>query len=122
LGYEAGDHPQITSGAGWEAASASGRAVAIYGVRGYDGSRRAAAWQGRDHLNSVHGRYVLPLLTVARLQAEHLLIALVYTGSATDNVSALETEVVEARWLADGALRVTWRDGKTVEVPPLADG
>ena len=70
LGYGSGERPVISSDtvAGWEGAAAGERAMVIARLRGYDGQRRAASWQGRDDLNSVFGHAVLPLVTVAHVQ------------------------------------------------------
>jgi Uncharacterized protein conserved in bacteria (DUF2264) len=121
LGYPAGALPAIASdaAAGGELAAAEGRAVAIVRLRGYDGQRRAAAWRGRDDLNGVHGRALLPLLTVERLAPRHELVSLVHVGGADVDLAALKGEVAEAGWLEGDAFRVTWRDGSRVEVPPV---
>lgn len=121
LGYVSGDHPMIDSDpeAGWEMASAGGQAIAIIRVKGYDGQRRAAAWQARDGLNSVFGRYVLPLLTIDRLQLVHELICIVHIGRAGIDPAALARLVAEAVWLENEAFRLTWDNGQTIEVPPL---
>ena len=121
LGYPAGVLPAITGdpAAGWELASAEGRAVAIVRLRGYDGQRRAATWHGRHDLNSVYGRYLLPLLTVERLAPAHELICLIHVGRAEIDPGALREEVVEAGWLEDGSFSVAWRDGSRVDVPPV---
>lgn len=121
LGYPSGALPAITgdAAAGWEAAAAIGQAVAIAGLRGYTGQRPPAAWRGRDDLNSVHGHYVLPLLTVDRLEPGHELVCLVHIGRADVDVAAVKDLVAEAGWAADGTFRLTWSDGSSVEVPPV---
>lgn len=121
LGYVSGDQPAIEGDAraGWQSASAGERAVAIVRLKGYDGQRRAAVWQGRDDLNSVYGHAVLPLLTVDRMQPVHELLCLVYIGSAGVDSTALASQVIEATWLEGGSFRLTWSDGSTVDVPPL---
>ena len=121
LGYDSGDLPAIAgdSAAGWELASAGGRAVVIARLRGYDGQRRAAAWQGRHDINSVFGHYLLPLLTVDHLEAMHELVCLVHIGADIDP-KTLASRVAEATWLPDGSFRLSWSDGIQVEAPPLA--
>ena len=121
LGYDSGELPVVAGdvAAGWELAAAGGRAVAIVRLRGYDGQRRAAAWKGRNDRNSVYGHYLLPLLTVERLEAVHELACLVHIGADVD-ARALAARVTEAIWLPDGSFRLTWSDGARVEVPPLA--
>jgi hypothetical protein len=121
LGYASGDLPTIEGDteAGWERASAEGRGVAILRLRGYDGQRRAAAWQERDDLNSVYGHCVLPLLTVSHLAPAHELICLVYIGRANVDMAALSAHVAEAGWLEDGTFRLIWSGSHRV-VPPLA--
>ena len=121
LGYAPGVRPMITGDpiAGWEGATAEGRGVAIARVRGYDGQRRAATWLGRDGLNSVHGRYALPLLTVARLDPVHELICLVHIGGADRDPATLRAEVAAADWGEDGTFTLVWGDGARVVVPPL---
>lgn len=121
LGYALGDTPVVAGDpdAGWEAASADGRAVAITRLRGYDGQQPAAAWRGQPAANSVHGQYLLPLLTVRRLDPVHELVCLVYTGPATVDPAALRAEVVDAGWSEDGTFHVTWRGAARQDVPPL---
>ena len=123
LGYVSGDHPAIDGDAlaGWEMASAGGQAVAIARLAGYDGQRRAAAWKGRDDLNSVFGHYVLPALTVDRLQPVHELVCLVHIGGSGVDPSTLVGQVADASWLEDGSFRLTWSDGSSVDVPPLPE-
>ena len=123
LGYASGELPAIDGDveAGWEMASAGGRAVAILRLKGYDGQRRAAAWLGRDDLNSVFGHYLLPLLAVERLEPAHELICLAHIGGADVDASALAERVAATAWLADGAFSLTWSDGAGVEVPPLPE-
>jgi hypothetical protein len=120
LGYPAGALPTISSDprAGWEYATAGGVAVAIARLHGYDGQRRAAAWQGQANLNSVYGQYILPLLTVARLEPVHDLLCIVHIGATTDP-AVLTNVIADAAWQPDGAFRLTWRDGATITVPPL---
>jgi hypothetical protein len=121
LGYDPGEAPRSAGDptAGWEAAFLANRAVAIARLRGYNGQRRAAAWRGRADLNSVYGRYVLPLLTASDLQPEHELVCLVYIGAAQGDPAGLTSQVAQAAWLADGSFRLCWADGTIVEVPPL---
>jgi hypothetical protein len=123
LGYASGVIPLLEGdpAQGWEKASAEGRAVAIARLRGYDGQRRAASWQGRHDLNSVYGHYVLPWLTVSRLEPAHELICLVYIGRAEVDMAALKACVAEAAYLADGSFRLVWEGGDRISVPPLAD-
>ncbi len=121
LGFPVGALPTIESdpAAGWERAAADGRAVAIARLRGYDGQRRAAAWRGRDGINSVYGQYLMPLLAVDRLESRHDLICLVHLGAADFDITELTSVVADAGWSEDGAFSVTWRDGTAVQVPPL---
>ena len=121
LGFAPGVVPEIGGdlAAGWERAAAGGRAVAIQRLRGYDGQRPAAAWLGRADLNSVHGRSLLPLLTVERLAPGHELLCLVRVGVAE---AGELPEVAAADWTPDGTFRLTWAGGDTVEVPPLPEG
>ncbi|HEU5098760.1 MAG TPA: DUF2264 domain-containing protein, partial [Roseiflexaceae bacterium] len=121
LGYLDGEQPLIAgdSPAGWEYAAVGSRSVAIAGLRGYDGQRRAAAWRGRSDLNSVYGRSILPLLSVSRLEPAHELICLVHTGAALDDPGALARHMQAADWRANGSFHVIWADGVEVEVPPV---
>ncbi|HWQ11245.1 MAG TPA: DUF2264 domain-containing protein [Roseiflexaceae bacterium] len=122
LGYPPGAAPDIRGdeAAGWEYAAVDGRAVAIVRLRGYDGQRPAAAWGGRPDLNSVYPEHVLPLLAVSRLQPQHELVCLAYTGRPLDDPGALAAQVSHVAWDADGTLRVTWAGGETVSVPARA--
>ncbi len=124
LGYPPGVLPGIggDEDGGWEAASEGWRRVAIVRLRGYDGQRPAAAWRGRDDLNSVYGRYVLPLLTVQRLVPPHELVCLIRIGGPDVDAEDLKANVAEAGWLEDGTFRLTWSDGATIDVPPLPEG
>jgi len=121
LGYAPGVYPTIAGDpvAGWEGATAAGYGVAIVRLRGYDGQRRAGAWRGRDDLNSVHARYALPLLTVARLAPMHELICLVHIGGADYDPTTLHAEVAEAAWGEDGTFTLVWGDGTRVVVPSV---
>ncbi|CAA9569875.1 MAG: hypothetical protein AVDCRST_MAG88-2230 [uncultured Thermomicrobiales bacterium] len=121
LGYAPGVLPSIESDrvTGGEGAAAEGRAVAIVPLQGYSRGVPAAAWRGRDRLNSVYGRYVLPLLEVDELAPGHELICLVHIGGAPVDLTELRGSVADAGWLADGTFRLTWREGDTIDVPPL---
>lgn len=127
LGYAAGMLPLAESNeaSGWELAlvgertSQLGRAVAIRRLRGYDGQRRAATWLGRGDLNSVYGHYLLPLLSVSRLEREHELICLAFSGTAEHVRDALQLEVREAIWRPGGQFYLALADGRSWEVPPL---
>jgi hypothetical protein len=93
--------------------------VAILALRGYDGQRRAAAWQGRHDLNSVAPDYALPLLTVSAVQPAHELVCLVHTGGPLNEPALLAELVRDVVWDADGTVRVVWADGEAVTVPAL---
>lgn len=123
LGYPAGDIPVVLGDpdGGWEYAAAGGRSVAIMRLRGYDGQERASAWRGQPGINSVYGVYVLPRLSVSRLQPAHELICLVHTGSVVDDPASIRAQLVEAGWSDDGTFRATWIDGARYEVPPLLE-
>jgi hypothetical protein len=121
LGVAPGAYPTIRSDvqAGWEYAEEGGRVVAILALRGYDGQRRAAAWQGRHDLNSVAPDYALPLLTVSAVQPAHELVCLVHTGGPLNEPALLAELVRDVVWDADGTVRVVWADGEAVTVPAL---
>jgi hypothetical protein len=121
LGYPPGATPEIRgdAGAGWEYASVGGRAVAIVRLRGYDGQQRAKVWAARADLNSVQPEYVLPLLSVSRLQAGHELVCLVHTGAALPDPAALVGWAPEVSWQADGTVRVVWSDSEVTVVPDV---
>ncbi len=121
LGYVPGDMPIICGDPdqGWEYAAASGRAVAIYALRGYDGQRQAEAWAGRADLNSVYAEHVLPLLTVSSLEPVHELVCLVYSGAPMAEPTVLLGLIREIAWEQDGTLRAVWSDGRVDHVPAL---
>lgn len=121
LGYVPGDTPVIAGDTmqGWEYAEASGRAVAICALRGYDGQRQAEAWAGRADLNSVYAEHVLPVLSVSQLEQQHELVCLVYSGAPLHEPGALLRLISEIAWEADGTLYVSWRDGHIQRVPAL---
>lgn len=127
LGYVAGSSPFIQSSKvqGWEKATEFGRPeegnrqVGIMRLKGYDGQQRARAWQGRHDLNSVYGHYVLPLLTVSKLEPSHDLICLVYVGKSNMDFETVATSIKEATWLEDGTFRLELTNGSVVEVPAV---
>jgi hypothetical protein len=123
LGYAPGDQPQVQGdqAAGWEAAGVHGRMVALARLTGYDDQQRAAAWQGRSDLNAVHAEYLLPVLRVTRLSAQHELVCLAYAGPATIDPATLAAQVAAFGWRDGGAFELRWSDGEQVRVPPLAE-
>ncbi len=118
LGYHPGAIPDVSSASGGTRASASDGALtsSISGVAGYDRAPLPAPWKGDQSLNSVYGRYVLPLLEVDVVKDGHQLACVVALGAADQ--SAVPMPSVE--WLADGEIRVQWeRQEELVIVPRL---
>lgn len=129
LGYPKGAIPIIESNKsqGWEKAKATdfGRLgedngqVGIMRLIGYDGQQPATHWKGRHDLNSVYGDYVLPLLTVSKLEPKHDLICLVSVGKHDIKFDELAASITKADWLEDGGFRLELSGGTTIDVPAL---
>jgi hypothetical protein len=127
LGYSPGVSPQlaldeqrgevIASVSHWIDSAPLGRCVAIRSIRGYDGQSITSAWGGHTDLNSVYGAYVLPMLSVSRLQTVHELVSIVHIGgeSAAESL-ALADEIADAHWRTDGTFQLTWRDGPSLKI------
>ncbi len=82
----------------------------ITGIEGYDRPRLPNPWMGDQTLNSVFGRYVLPLLEIDQVTDRHELACVVFLGALDEE--APSTPVV--RWLEDGTVSVHW---DTAEAP-----
>ena len=117
VGYPPGAIPIVSTTAAPLSSSAevAGQHVAIVAVDGYSGAERPATWRGDGSLNSVSGRYVLPLLNIEQVQPVHEAGCLISIGDARDG----QRELTGCDWSDDGAVRVTWSDGGSVAVPPL---
>lgn len=117
LGYHPGAIPNIsvTANPMRSTATANGGTSTISGVAGYDRARRPAAWKGDASLNSVYGRYILPVLEVDLVRDGQELICAVTLGSAGED----EFLLPEVRWLDDGTLLVQWGEGPAVVIGPL---
>jgi len=130
LGYVAGSSPVLESSKaqGWELATVFGRPeegnrhVGIMRLKGYDGQKQAAHWQGRHDLNSVYGDYVLPLLTVSRLEAQHDLICIVSVGKHSIDFQSVAASIVSADWLEDDSFKLELSNGTIISVPSFKGG
>lgn len=96
-------------------ATANGLASSITGIAGYDRARLPDAWRGDASLNSVYGRYILPVLEVDTVRDGHELICVVSLGSTGED----EVLVPDVRWLDDGTLTVQWDARTTITVDAL---
>ena len=119
LGYPPGAIPTVGVTASPLASSAEvgGLRTGIEAVEGYSAAEIPATWRGDGSLNSVSGRYVLPLLSIERVRPVHEAACLVSLGAARDG----QRDISGWEWNDDGAVRVTWSDGVSVEVPPLPE-
>jgi hypothetical protein len=117
LGFPAGAIPtaRATAVPLTSSAEAGGMSVEIVAINGYSTADVPTTWHGVGSLNSVSGRYVLPLLTIERVRPVHKATCLVSIGAARDG----QRDLTGCNWDDHGVVRVTWSDGGSVEVPPL---
>nr|MBA2246636.1 DUF2264 domain-containing protein [Chloroflexia bacterium] len=118
LGYSPGAIPIVRASVVplTSSAEVAGQRVEIVAVEGYSAADRPATWRGDESLNSVSGRYVLPLLHIEQVRPVHDAVCLISIGPAQDG----HRDLNGCDWNDDGAVRVTWSDGGSVIVPPLS--
>jgi hypothetical protein len=106
LGYHPGAIPAVAVTTDPLCSTATEGAISntITGLMGYDRARLPAPWKGDQTLNSVYGRYVLPLLEVDELRNGHELVCVVTLGSPGAESSARPV----VRWRDDGTVTVQW--------------
>lgn len=106
LGYHPGAVPTVstTSESLRSSATEGPLTSSITGIEGYDRARLPGPWMGDQTLNSVYGRYVLPLLEIDQVTDRHELACLVFLGPLGEEAPV--TPMV--RWLEDGTVSVRW--------------
>jgi len=121
LGYSPGAIPAtgISDNPATSRAEVAGQGVEIAAISGYSSPVLPAAWQGDSSLNSVSGRYVLPLLNIERVRPVHEAACIVTIAAAGDNRLGDQCSLTGYRWDGEGIVHVTGSDGRSVEVPPL---
>lgn len=118
LGYHPGAVPTVSSATESLRSSAAESLLtsSITGLVGYDRAGLPGAWMGDQTLNSVYGRYVLPLLEVEQVTDGHELVCVVFLGVADPDVSPRPA----VRWLDDDTVTVRWGPSEAlVMVGPL---
>jgi hypothetical protein len=106
LGYHPGAIPAVavTTDPLCSTATEGVISSAITGLAGYARACLPAPWKDDPTLNSVYGRYVLPLLEVEKLTDGHELVCVVTLGSPGAESPARPV----VRWLEDGTVTVLW--------------
>ena len=123
LGYAPGD--DIQSGhsedppTSWALARerSGSRFIEIRGLNGYSSADRPASWAGRNDLNCVFGRYVLPLLRIDQVVSGQVLVCEVTIGTDRDRDAVRKS--FEVAWKADDTIELISPDGSRVTIPPL---
>lgn len=118
LGYHPGAIPTVsaTTDSVHSSASEGWLTSSITGISGYDRARLPAPWNGDPTLNSVYGRYVLPLLEVDRITDGHELTSIVCLGSSGQE----DAPSPIVRWLDDGTVAIEWNSaGALLRIDPL---
>lgn len=121
LNHSAGAQPTVTVSQDPPSSTAelAGRSVSITAINGYTSAQLPAPWLGDSSLNSVSGRYVIPLLNIDRIGPVHDAISLVSIGSGQSVTDREEGGLPTCVWGSSGNVRVTWSKGTSVDVPPI---
>ena len=114
LGYIQGGVPDYLSGDNHQITAINDHACAIRAIKGYS---TATIWQGDPSINSVYPYYVVPALTIDRVNDTHELICLVHDGLIGDP-SKLVGAQIDVIWETDGTVNVIWND-ETLSIPAL---
>lgn len=119
LGYPPGAQPVVSRRDGPLTSSAelAGHGVSITAIEGYSAAELPGPWLGDPSLNSVHGRYVLPLLRIDRVERVHFANCVVSIG--VEDSDRVDNSDAAVAWDDEGVVRVIWRGGTETTVPAL---